>query len=181
MTYFIHKTASGTQPQAGYERLSVYRNTVTLAIWVLWRADKTEAEIRDTITGDLYVIGADSDANVLSVYPDLLLQKRSRIRSTGATMLTNIAGEYMPEERETWTEQKAQAEAYLANNSADVPMLQAFADARGIPISLLAQGVSENNALFQVASGQVLGAMYALLDQVNAAPNLQAALEIEWS
>jgi hypothetical protein len=179
MTYFIHKTKSGTQPQLGYERVSVYRNPSSGAIWVLWRADKTSAEIKAAIEGDLYIVGED-DATINATYPDLLTQKRSRIRAIGATLLTNIAGEYMAEERETWTEQKAQAEAYLADNTADCPMLTAFASGRGIPIAMLAQGIVDNNALFQTASGQVMGAMYALLDQVNDAPNLEAALAIEW-
>ena len=87
----------------------------------------------------------------------------------------------MPEERETWTEQKAQALAYMADNSADVPMLTAFANGRGIPVAYLAQGIIDNNNLFQLASGQVMGAMYTLLDQVNAAQNLETALAIEWS
>lgn len=181
MTYFIHKTASGTQPQSGYERLSVYRNPDTGVIWVLWRADKTQAEIKAAITGDLFIIGDATDAEINTIYPDLVAQKRSRIRANGAKLLTNIAGEYMPEERETWTEQKAQALAYLADNTADVPMLQAFADGRGIPVSLLAQGIIDNNALFQIASGQVMGAMYTLLDQIAAATDLQTALNIEWS
>jgi hypothetical protein len=183
MIYFIHKTKSGTQPQAGYERISVYRNPTNAEIWVLWRADKTTEEIQSDITGDLHIIGfgGSTDATVLAIYPDLMIQKCSRIRATGAKLLTNIAGEYMAEERETWTEQKAQAEAYLADNTADCPMLTAFANGRGIPISLLAQGIVDNNALFQTASGQVMGAMYALLDQVNAAPNLETALAIEWS
>jgi hypothetical protein len=180
MIYFIHKTKSGTQPQAGYERISVYRNPTNGEIWVLWRADKTVAEIKEAITGDSFIVGDDSDADVLAIYPDLVLQKRSRIRATGAKLLTNIAGEYMAEERETWAEQKAQAQAYLADNTANVPMLQAFADGRGIPVGMLAAGIVENNDLFQIASGQVMGAMYALLDQVTAATDLQAALDIEW-
>jgi len=178
MTYFIHKTKSGTAPQSGYERISVYRNPETSEIWVLWRTDNTD--IRSAIEGDVYIVGED-DATINAIYPDLLLQKRSRIRAVGATKLTNIAGEYMPEERETWAEQKDQATRWLAGDASGCEMLVAFAAGRGIPTDALAQGIVDNNALFQVASGQIMGAMYALLDQVNAAPDLNTALNVEWS
>lgn len=181
MTYFIHKTASGVQPQSGYERLSIYRNPTTGAIWVLWRTTKTPTEITEAITGDLHIIGQALDADILAIYPDLVPQKRARIRAEGAKRLTQIAGEYNAEERETWTEQKAQAEKVLAGAlPEEYPMLSAFASGRGIPVEILAQGIMDNDALFQAASGQVMGQMYALLDQVNAAPDLTAALSVEW-
>jgi hypothetical protein len=140
------------------------------------------AEIKAAIKGDLLIIGEATDTAVLAESPDLVTQKRAKIRATGAKLLTDIAGEYNAEERETWAEQKAQAEKVLAGaDAAEYPMLAAFAAGRAVPVSVLAQGIMDNNALFQAASGQIMGGMYALLDQVSAAPDLTTALNIDWS
>ena len=182
MTYFIHKAASGLQPQSGYERLSIYRNPTTGAIWVLWRTTKTPAEIVEAITGDLQIVGQAPDADILAIYPDLILQKRARIRAEGAKRLTQIAGEYNAEERETWEQQRQEAEAYAKDGDlAITPMLTAFAAGRGVPLAMLAQGILDNAGEFKVASGQVMGQMYALLDQISVAPDLSTALSVEWA
>lgn len=179
MNYFIYKLLpGGIRPQAGYEQISMYKGTDT---WILCRTANPVADIQALTGLEIMIIGVDADADIEAVYPDLRLQKRARIRSTGSSKLVAIAGEYTQEERETWEEQKAQAMAYLADNSASVPMLEAFAAGRGIPVAILAQGIMDNNALFQVASGQVMGQMYSLLDQVTGATDLNTALNIEWS
>lgn len=181
MNYFVHKTASGTGPQSGYQRKSVYRDSNTGVVWVLWATEKTIVEIQTDLSGELYIIGDSTDTTVLTVYPDLLAHKRAAIRAEGARRLVEVAGEYCPEERETWEQQRAEAEAYTADSNAIVPLLTAFAEGRGIPIEVLAAGILENATLFKTASGQVLGQTYALLDQVSAAPDLATALNVEWS
>mgnify|MGYP005855669681 CR=1 FL=1 len=182
MTYFIHKETSGIAPQSGYQRISIYRNPTTGAIWVLWRTDKTPAEITAAIKGELMIVGQTPDTDILAAYSEIIAQKKAVIRAEGARRLTAIVGEYNAEERETWTEQKSQAEKVLAGAGAEeYPMLAAFAAGRGVPVETLATGIIENSNLFQAASGQVMGAMYALLDQVSYAADLGTALNVDWS
>jgi len=179
MTYFIHKTASGVAPQSGYTRVSITRYNGI--IWVLWSTTKSAAEVVAEIKGDLKIIGVVPDSEILEVYPDIIAQKRAKIRAEGGRQLTEIAGEYSAEERETWEQQRQEADAYARDGElAETPMLSAFAAGRGIPVAMLAAGILENAALFKGASGVVMGNMYALLDQVTAAPDLNTALQVEW-
>ncbi len=182
MTYFIHLNGSGPTPQSGYSRVSRYRNPGNGDIWVLWATELSQADVRASISGTLFMIGDDPDTDILAVYPDMIAQKRARIRAIGSIKLANVAGEYCAEERETWPQQQAEAEAYQATgDSGQCPLLSQFASARGISIDLLAAGILENVASFKESGGQVMGQMYALLDQVNAAKNLATAMDVEWS
>lgn len=179
--FFVHKHGSSAAPQSGYERVSRYRDPATGAIWVLWRTDKAEADVRAELAGDLLVIGSDPDADVLAVYPELLEHKRSRIRAEGGIRLTDVAGGYSAEERETWPQQVEEARRYQSTSDAgQCPMLSAFASGRGIDVALLAQGILDNEASFKAAAGVIMGEMYALLDSIAVAPDLAAALDVDW-
>ncbi|CAN8142889.1 hypothetical protein THIOSC15_990005 [uncultured Thiomicrorhabdus sp.] len=173
MTYFIYKLEQ-FKLQAGYEHVSMYRNNGEN--WFLVRTENDIAAIEALNGVTPLIIGVATDVEITAKIPNLLTEKRARIRAIGAGKLTAIAGEYMSEERETWEQQRQEAEAYLADQYAEVPMLTSFAMARGVDIITLAQGIAANAALFKIASGEVLGEMYALLDQVTAATDLQTAL-----
>jgi hypothetical protein len=180
--FIIYKVSSGTTPGSDYTRISRYRDSETGDIWVLWSTDLTEDEVRADLDGDLYVVGSDSDADVLAAYPTIITQKRARIRAAGSTKLENVAGEYSAAERETWTEQKAQALAYLDSlDEDDAPMLNNYATTRGVDLAILAQSIVVASDAYQSACGVVLGAQGALLDQIIEATDIATALAVDWS
>lgn len=96
--------------------------------------------------------------------------QEERIRIEGSKRLSDIASPYLPEERDTWPTQLAEATAWLANNTAPTPMVDALAAARGIPKADLITKIMGNADLFRTASGNILGQQQALLDQIDALP-----------
>ncbi len=181
MTYFVHKHGSGAAPQSGYTRISRYVDANGV-IWILWKSDLTAAEIRAAISGTLYVVGDDADADVLAVYPEILTHKKQRVRAGGSALLLSATGEYSAEERETWAQQELEAAAYTASgDEADAPMLTAYAAIKGVAVADLAASILTKVAAFKAASGQILGTQAVLLQQVTGAADLATALDIEWS
>jgi hypothetical protein len=129
---------------------------------------------------ELLVIGQAEDVVVSATAPWLVDQHAAKIRNDGSLRLLALAGPYLPEERETWTVQKAESEAWLADPSAPTPMLSAMASTRSMALADLVARVIENVALFQAASGMILGTQQALLDLVYADIPLVDALAVAW-
>ena len=88
------------------------------------------------------------------------------VRAEGAVRLRLIAdaGGYTDEERETWSEQVKQAEAFASDPLAVTPMLDGIASGRGITRADMAAKIMGNAAAFSTAAGAVLGAQGALIE-----------------
>jgi len=95
-----------------------------------------------------------------------LIQIKKEIRVRYAAQMASIATPYLPEERETWFTQLKEADEWLADNTAVTPMLTAMANARQIPVGVLAEKVKENDALFRHVIGTILGQQQYELDQL---------------
>ena len=107
------------------------------------------------------------------VYPALSIEDEQRIaeqqiRRKYAKMMEEVVKPYHQSERETWFTQLEEAELWSADNSANTPMLSAMATARGITLELMVAKVLENNALFRLAVGQILGYQQAEIDALYA-------------
>jgi hypothetical protein len=96
------------------------------------------------------------------------IAKEHTLRAEGSLRLSALAAPYLPAERETWATQQSEARAWSLDPAASTPMLSAMALARGISLSDLAGKVLENVALFEAASGAILGQQQALLDTLAA-------------
>jgi hypothetical protein len=79
------------------------------------------------------------------------------VKAEAARRLRAIAGDYTPEERETWAAQVAEAEAGHG------PMLTALAAARGLTVAQMASLVLSKRDAYAAASGAVLAAQATLL------------------
>ena len=190
MTYFVHKSATATQPQAGYERISMYMSPAR-EVWVLWGTDKTAAEINAEISGELLVIGEATDDEVLAVYPDIIAQKVYKLRAEGARRLTELnvqAGGYLEEEREFFQDQKDEATEYLAwvaaGSTGDAPITPVLSGiVSGRPdlnsVADIAALVKENIDLLKPAGGTILGKQQGALVAVYTAADLNTALNVE--
>ncbi len=98
-----------------------------------------------------------------AVDPPDFVAAEAAIRSEGARRLEALAGSYSPPERETWATQQREARAWLADPQAATPMLSAIAGGREITVEEIVGKVMENVAIFESASGEILGAQQALL------------------
>lgn len=87
-----------------------------------------------------------------------------RIREKYAILMDSIAKPYSKTEQLTWDAQVKEADAYLANNQADTPMLTAMAVNRGVAIEDLVTWIKENETLYRVAIGTLLGQQQGELD-----------------
>lgn len=87
-------------------------------------------------------------------------------------MMASISAKYPDNERLSWPQLQAQAETYIADNAASVPMLTAAATEAGIPVINLANTVIANAAAFETAIGQLTGQRIAGDAQINACTTL---------
>lgn len=98
----------------------------------------------------------------------LIEVEAKKIRQRYAQMIDDIVKPYTKDEQLTWDMQVKEADAYLADNNADIPMLSAIATNRGITISDLVDRVKENEAHYRVSVGTLLGQQQAELDALYA-------------
>lgn len=193
MNYFIHKTKSGAQPQAGYERVGIYPSVATGEVWVLWRTDKTVDEIKLEVRGELYVVGDVEDFYITNRYPTIEDYAISEIRTAGSDKmeaLNDLAGGYFDNEQKTFERQYAEAKAYTAwvSSGSDplskpiTPMLTGMVAKRTKLKSVadIAAKVMQNVAIY-MKLGEVLGTQQDYLDQIEDAPTLSDKLVIEWT
>ena len=88
------------------------------------------------------------------------------IRQRYAQMMDEIVKPYTKTEQLTWDAQVKEADAYLLNNQADVPMISALAQNRGVDLADLVTWIKENEARYREAIGTLLGQQQAELDQL---------------
>ena len=79
-------------------------------------------------------------------------------------MMADIVKPYRQTERETWPTQVAEANLFLADPAADVPLITALATSRGVGIADLVSRIKGNEALYREAVGTLLGQQQAELD-----------------
>ena len=110
-----------------------------------------------------------------SLYPDcfpeptdkqLLSIEENKIRQRYARLMDAIVKPYTKTEQLTWDTQVKEADAYLLDNQADVPLIAALAQNRGVSLADLVTWIKENEALYRVAVGTLLGQQQAELDQL---------------
>lgn len=87
-----------------------------------------------------------------------------------------IEAAYPTEERETWPIQLEEARAYLADPSADTPMLSIMVAMRGKGESVgdFAGVVMANNAVYRLIAGYLTGQQQRMYAEVNALDTVEA-------
>jgi len=83
--------------------------------------------------------------------------KQSEIDMDFEQQVQTLVAGYPQAERESWTVQEAEADAYIADNTAAVPMLNGLSKARGVPVSMIATRIKSNAAMFKGASSALIG------------------------
>ena len=96
----------------------------------------------------------------------LLAIEAKKIRQRYAQMMDEIVKPYTKTEQLTWDSQVKEADAYLLNNQANVPMISVLAQNRGVALADLVTWIKENEAAYRIAIGTLLGQQQAELDQL---------------
>ena len=78
---------------------------------------------------------------------------------------------YTEEEFRTWDQQRVEAHLYIADNLADIPLLDAIASSRGIPVADLVNNVIANADIYSPLMGHILGRKQGLVDLIDSAPD----------
>jgi hypothetical protein len=103
---------------------------------------------------------------------ELYTAKQTEIRDGAESMLTALAAEYAPLERQTWDQQAAEAEALQADADAPAPLVRAIAATRGMPVGELAARILANRTAWVAVSGHVVGQRLAYQDALEATRGL---------
>lgn len=86
---------------------------------------------------------------------------------------------YTEREIKTWSQQRTEAEAWSADNSVSVPLLQGLADRRGVELSEVVAKVQAKVQVAATLTGVVLGDAQAAADKIAALLALDADPEAE--
>lgn len=96
------------------------------------------------------------EAKLKAITTNKKMQEGSNER-TFAYKSKELVAEYSDGEIRSWDQQRAEATAYTADNTASTPLLSAIATARGITVSQLATKVLANAEAYESAYGTLLG------------------------
>lgn len=107
-------------------------------------------------------------------------QKLAEINERCDAMLGILTKSYPDSELLTFDQQKAEAEAYLADPTRPCPLLAPLAEARGIDLQDLCNRVIAKATAFSAASGTIIGQRQRLEDTLDACttPEQVAAIEV---
>ena len=109
---------------------------------------------------------------------EALASKRKALMDEYERRMQAIAAGYPPSERESWSVQTAEAYALVADPQASTPWIDAASAARGLDRVELAQRIVAKDAQYRVISGTLSGVRQRIEDQIDAAGDDQAALQV---
>lgn len=113
----------------------------------------------------------------------LLAEEKTRMLEQANTFaedaLTAILDTYPTSERLSWDKQEQEARAYMADKSAETPLLSVIASERGITRQVLVAKVMAKSAAFTALSGRVFGLRQKYESRIQAATTLTELREIQ--
>jgi len=120
-------------------------------------ATETTPEVTELVRQYKSIGDGELDSLVAGYEP--LQTKKKELAATKYKEQTEaMIAEYDQYERDTFIVQELEAKLYKADNTAEVPMITAIANARGIEIDALADKILVKSALFKQAIGSIMGA-----------------------
>ena len=109
---------------------------------------------------------------------ELLATKRTALTTEYERRMQAIAAGYPPSERESWPVQTSEATALIADPQAATPWIDAAATARGVDRLELANRIVAKDAMYRVISGTLSGVRQRIEDEIDAAGDDMAALQL---
>lgn len=112
-------------------------------------------------------------------HDELLAKQKTVINAAFSEAIALLVTQYPQDEISSWPKQEQEARAYVANNTAQTPLLDSIAAARQIAKSELVQRIIAKAELYAQISGQLIGYRQKLEDQLDALPNNATKAQIE--
>lgn len=109
----------------------------------------------------------------------LILEKRAEINAAFEQSMQQITNGYPSNEVSSWSKQETEARAYIADNTAATPLIDALASGRGVNKEELVTRIIAKADLFAEISGTLIGRRQGLEDTLDALPPTVTAEEIE--
>ena len=121
------------------------------------------------------MLGPPPGAEQMAAAGLLVARERGILASTAAcdAVLAPFGAEYGVWETATFDQQYAEAKAYQASPTADVPLLAAMCVARGISIAELAGKIIANRAAWVALTGYVIGQRQRIVGLIEAATTVE--------
>lgn len=131
------------------------------------------------------IVADENGYPVLQDPPPLTLDeakaaKLTEINAACDAEIEAIKVSYPDTEVMTWDKQEGEARALVLDATADTPLIDSIASARGLDRVELANRIIANADQFATASGASLGKRQALKDEINAATTVEQVAEIVW-
>ena len=104
--------------------------------------------------------------------------KRLEINADFEKAMQQIVGSYPSNEVSSWAKQESEARAYVANNSATTPLIDALAASRSVNKAELVARIIVKADLFADISGTLIGRRQGLEDDLDALPETATAEDI---
>jgi hypothetical protein len=101
------------------------------------------------------------------------------INADFAIAMNQVVAGYPEKEISSWAKQETEARAYIANNAASTPLIDALSTARGLDKTELVGRIIFKADLFATVSGQLIGKRQGLEDQLNALDETATAEDVE--
>ena len=114
-----------------------------------------------------------------ATFEDAKASKLSEINGACDSILNAATADYPASEIQTFSQQTAEAQAYVLDNNAPVPLLRALAIARGVDLNELVGRVLAKHEALSVLSGFVIGQRQAFEDRLNVCKTLEDVHAIE--
>lgn len=128
--------------------------------------------------GKKWVLNHEHQQTIISAHKNT---KLAEINSKAQAFVNDLAkyDETPPFERDTWSKQAEEAQAWAADPSVVTPTLALIAQTRGVPLDMLRRKALEKAMAYQAVAAVVAGQRQAYEDKLNAAETLEQIQEIE--
>ena len=110
---------------------------------------------------------------------ELKAQKISEINFAFEQSMSQVKAGYPQDEILTWSKQESEARAYLADNTADTPLLDSYVVVKSVPKNLLSQAIVAKADAYATICGGLVGKRQYLEDVINNA-TIEGIANISW-
>lgn len=108
----------------------------------------------------------------------LIFYQRNEINTAFEKAMRQITNGYPASETSSWAKQESEARAYMANNLAHTPLIDALALSRSVDKADMVTSIIQKADLFAGISGTLIGRRQALEDALDALPDTATAEDI---
>ena len=118
-----------------------------------------------------------------SLVETVKVKKLEEVINLADKELESITGAYPHSEQLSWGKQESEARLWLADNTADTPLLDSMAQSRGVTKQEAVNRVLAKAVAFAQLSGAVFGHRQKLTEQVESTTTIEEveAVEVDYS